>query len=483
MTPEEKKAAEGLYRKFENSVEEFGRFFFPHLLQTETPPFHKEIYGLLPNHQYLAIAAPRGHAKTTVGHIVYPIWFALFRSWGNIAVYSASEDFVLREITGKIKKEFETNERLKAFFGDQKTSKWSESYFILKNGISFEGTGITGQLRGGRKALIGLDDLESNETVASEEQRDKLKHRIHKELMPKMLPKSQMIYMGTIIHPMCFLNQILEVPDNGWEKRIYDCYEDGVEAQGHEIWAGWLPHEELQRRKKLMGTFAFQSEYRNKPVTDQNAAIKPEQIRYWKELPQQMSLVIAVDPAYSDEASSDYKVAALVGIDNNSNRYLVHYIRTHNPTGEFIDAILTLFQQYKGQITALGIPCGGTEREFYKSVINKANERKIYPPFVELKNTFITSTGEAKRNKGSRIIASLQPLFEQGKYYINASHTEARDELLNITPNTLPRWDDLIDTMSYAEQILTPVYFDMKEYQEGVEEQEEVYRGQTGYGI
>jgi hypothetical protein len=127
---------------FYNDVGEFGQFFFPHLISLKIPDFHREVYQLLPINRYLAIAAPRGHAKTTL-EIVYTIWHSLYKRIGDISILSLSEDFVLREITGRIKKEFEINDRLRLFFGDQKTSKWTESYFRLANGIAFEGGGIT----------------------------------------------------------------------------------------------------------------------------------------------------------------------------------------------------------------------------------------------------------------------------------------------------------------------------------------------------
>lgn len=440
---------------FAEDIAEFGLFFFPHLLNRKIPDFHREIYNLLPKHRYLALAAPRGHAKTTIG-IVYCIWFALFKKTGDISMMSLSEDFVLREISGRIKKEFEINDRLKLFFGDMRTNKWTESYFRLSNGIAFEGGGITGQLRGGRRGLIYLDDLESNETVASDEQRDKLRDRISRELLPKLLPEGQIVYLGTLINQLSYLSQITTTPDNGWEKRIYDCYVDGVEEAGHELWKEMLPHEELQDRKKKMGSNAFFSEYRNKPKNDETAPIKETQIKTWTELPSQLSLVISVDPAYSEDNKADYKVASLIGIDQNQNRYLVNYIRTHSPIGEYQDAIINMWLQNRGNVTGVGIPNSGVEKSFFSSFLKKCEDRKLYPPIVELKNSFVVAgTNVSRRNKVSRITAALQPLFEQGKYYIHANHLEARDELLSIG---VSQHDDLVDTMAYAEQILQPVF-------------------------
>lgn len=473
--------ARRIYALFSNDIEAFGRFFFPHLLSRATPKFHKEIYEILPKYRFLTVLAPRGHAKTTVGLIIYPIWFALFKRLGNVGIYSASEDFVLREITGRIKREFESNQKLRVFFGDMKTDKWTESFFILKNGISFEGGGIGGQLRGGRKALIGLDDLENNETVLSEDQRDKIKQNINKELLPKLIPEGQMIYFGTPIHQLAYINQLNNTPNNGWEKRKYDCYVDGVEAEGHELWTEMLPHVELQSRKAKMGQNAFSAEYRCNPVSAETAPIKEEQIRYWSELPRQYSCVITVDPAYSEDNQADYKVATVVAIDQNSNRYLIEYLRTHEPIGEFQNGIISLYLRYKGFLTALGIPNSGVEKAFFESFTRKCEERKIYPPIEELKNSFRSAeTQVSVRNKKARIVAALQGLFGSGKYYIHANHLEAKDELLTIGSS---QHDDIVDCMAYAEQVIQPIYFENKEFEDYQEEMESVDHGTTGYGI
>jgi len=476
----DKETARANYDIFKTDVKEFAKFFFPHLLTSKIPVFHKEIYKILPQHKYLAIAAPRGHAKTTIGLIIYPIWFSLFKKTGDISIYSASEDFVLREITGKIKREFENNQWIKYFWGDLKSNKWADSYFVLSNGVAFEGGGITGQLRGGRRALIGLDDLENIETVQSEEQRNKLKQRINKELIPKLLPDGQMIYLGTIIHQLAYLKQLIDMPNNGWEKRIYRAYPSGIEKEGGELWPDLYSHNELQDRKKKQGSAAFASEYQNSPVADETAPIKPDQIRYWTELPKQYSCVIAIDPAYSEDESADFKVASAVAIDQGHNRYLLEYIRTHVPIGEFQDGIINMYLRYKGVLTGLGIPFGGTEKAFYESFLRRCEERKVYPPVIELKNVVTGShTFRGATNKKTRIIAALQPLFEQGKYYIHANHQEAQEELLTIG---FSRWDDVVDTLAYAEQILQPVYYEVNKTDEVARDEQPIARGTTGYG-
>jgi hypothetical protein len=277
--------------------------------------------------------------------------------------------------------------------------------------------------------------------------------------VPKLLPGGQLVYWGTPISVLSYIWNVIK-NEKMWTKRMYDCYKDGVEAPGHELWPEMLDHAELQRRKAIMGSFAFQAEYRCNPISEATSAIKENQIRNWEDMPKQLSVVLAIDPAYSEDPKADEKVCSAIGCDEKGNRYLLSYINTHAQSGEFIDSCLNMFLQYKDICTGLGLPRGGGDTEFWNSFMRRMEERQINAPLVELKNTFTTAGGAVKTNKRARAIAALQPLFESGKYFIHANHVEAREQLLQLNSQTEQERDDIIDTMAYAEQIITPAYFD-----------------------
>ncbi len=452
MTTFTKEEAAELQKLFSENFGEFIEFFLTSYLTSEIPDFHREIYNLLPESGRLVLAAPRGFAKSTISSVFYPLWQALFNKKKDICLISASEGLAVDWLR-KIKREIESNPKVLAFFGDLRSGKWSESHIALTNGVNIRAKGAGGQIRGFRPDAIICDDIETDDSVESEDQRKKLKNWLFKACLNTLMPHGQFIIVGTLIHPLSVLSDLFQI-ENDWTKRKFQAYQDAIEEPGKEIWQKLWNHERLQQRKKEIGSTRFASEYLNNPQLDESAPIKEESIRYWKELPTQYSGVIAVDPAYSDDETADFKVAVLVLCDQAANRYLAHYIRTHAPIGEFQDSVINLFLQHRTYITGLGIPNAGVEKSFYDSFLNKCNERKIYPPVTELKNTFTNArTNVSSRNKRSRIVASLQPLFEQGKYYIHANHIEARDELLTIGSS---RWDDLVDAMAYAEQIIQP---------------------------
>lgn len=442
------------FSKIKGNPISFSKVICANIVTGEVPEFHKEIYRLICNNSRVALAAPRGFSKSCIVSKIYPLWLALFERRKDICIISASETLAVEHLR-YIKQEIETNQYILGLWGDLKSSKWTENHIILKmpNGlINIRAKGAGGQIRGFRPDCIILDDIETDDSVESEEQRKKIKNWLFKACLNTLLPGGQLLIIGTLIHPLSVLADLLDTP-NGWAKKKYTAYTDGVEAEGHELWPEQRPHKWLQRRKREIGSWAFASEFMNDPRADEHNPVKQNMLRYWNKLPQDMNLVVTVDPAYSDEDKADYKVAALLGIDTQSNRYLVDYIRTHKPMGEFIDSIINLYLRHKATITAVGLPNSGTEKQFFNTFMEKANNRQVYPPVTELKHTFTSSTGGQVRQKKARIIAALQPLFEQGKYFLHETHYEARDELLSIGSS---RWDDIVDCMAYGEQVLTP---------------------------
>ena len=466
-TPRMDKLSDNDLLAFHNLIEaDFGAFvkvFLRSYLTSPTPEFHQEIFKLLPTSNRLVLAAPRGFAKSTLSSVFYPIWLAVFKKRQDICIISASETLAI-EWLRKIKREFETNRDIIEYFHDLKSEKWTEGHLILSNGVNIRARGAGGQIRGFRPDCIICDDLETDDSVTSEEQRKKLKDWLFKACLNTLIPGGQFIIIGTIIHPLSVLADLLSI-DNNWEKKKYQAY-IGDQKEGNELWGELWSHEKLQQRKREIGSWAFSSEFMNSPISDETAPIKEDQIRTWKDLPTQYNAVIAVDPAYSEDDNADYKVAVLVLCDEKANRYLAHYIRSHMKIGEFQDAVINLWLQNRGTITGVGIPNSGVEKGFFDSFMRKCDDRKLYPPVIELKNTFTASgTSVSTRNKMSRVTAALQPLFEQGKYFIGTEHLEARDELMSIG---VSRHDDLVDAMAYAEQIITPSYFapEVKHYTE-----------------
>lgn len=470
-----------VYEVLDKDVSKFARVMCDIVTGTEElPAFHTDIYKVIRDETRVVIAAPRGFAKSSIISKIYPLWCALFMKKKEICIISASEGLAVEHIRW-IKGEIEGNKTINGLWGNLISDKWTENHLIIKHKNGWEtvirARGAGGQIRGFRPDALIVDDIETDDSVESEEQRKKLKDWLFRACINTLLPGGQFVVIGTVIHHLSVLNDLLSSP-NGWVKRRYKAYFDGIEEEGHELWKDKRPHAWLQERKKEIGSHRFYAEFMNNPISDETAPIQEKHIRYWETLPAQLSIVITLDPAYSDDEASDYKTVVAVGSDEKGNRYLIDYIRTHDSFGSFIDQAFNLYLRYKDITTAFGVPDGGVEKQTFKTISDKAFERRLSIPIVPLKNQVMTASGITVRKKRSRIVAALQPIFERGQYYIHANHIEARDELLTIGSS---RWDDIVDALAYAETIITPIYYSSKSYSKDTAPS--MAGASSGYGI
>ena len=90
-------------------------------VRSKSPDFHKEIINTLMklnSGEKIAIVAPRGHAKTTLCSLLYPLHRILFGEERFILLISESE-MQSKYLLEAIGDEIEYNEKLQYFFGDR----------------------------------------------------------------------------------------------------------------------------------------------------------------------------------------------------------------------------------------------------------------------------------------------------------------------------------------------------------------------------
>ena len=97
-------------------------------MRSPSPPFHNEVINNLLHIQpgeKIAIVAPRGHAKSTLVSLIYPLHRILFAEERFILLISESEmqSKYLLEALGD---EVEYNEKLHFFFGNRMGDVWGK---------------------------------------------------------------------------------------------------------------------------------------------------------------------------------------------------------------------------------------------------------------------------------------------------------------------------------------------------------------------
>ena len=180
-----------------------------------TPPCHKEWWDLCtgPN-KFVAISAPRGHAKSTAITFAFTLAAVLFRERSFVLLVSDTEAQAAGFL-GLIKQELSENQDIRRLFklrlddrGEPMFIKDSETELIaiFEDGQKFRiiAKGSEQKLRGllwnGRRPdLIVCDDLENDEIVLNKDRRDKFKRWFYGALLPARSKDGIVRYIGTIL--------------------------------------------------------------------------------------------------------------------------------------------------------------------------------------------------------------------------------------------------------------------------------------------
>jgi len=313
----------------------------------KTPECHHEWWDLCTsNYKYVAIAAPRRHAKTSAVTVTYTLAELLFRSSNFVVVVSDTEGQACMFL-GMIKQELQENENIIELFGIKKNAegrvqfyKDSESDFIceFEDGHKFRviAKGAEQKLRGllwngTRPDLIICDDLENEEIVMNKDRRDKFKRWFNGALLPCISSRGKIRYVGTILHMDSLLQGFMPKENDRStfeeELKTYSTRRSGwigVKYKAHNpdysklLWPESFENKELglsavQVLKDLKQTFVnqgipdvYSQEYLNIPLDESNTYFKKNDFLAMKKEDHEKKLnyYMTVDLAISESLAS-----------------------------------------------------------------------------------------------------------------------------------------------------------------------------------
>lgn len=374
------------YRRAATDLEYFGRYYLPHYFSLPSPAFHRELDALWRERvmdgldpvcetaQILsktgtrtAIAAPRGHAKSTVMSLKNALHAALYGYKRYILLISDTEAQAVGFLDA-IKTELEENERIVRDFGEQTGKKtWKTSSILLSNGCRIDAVGSGQKLRGRRNYerrpdLILCDDIENDEGVRTLEQRDKLAAWFYKAVCKSGDRYTDLLMIGTVLHHDALLSRVLknagflsctyravlsDAPSplwDEWEKRYTDLSDPKRERTAHAffyrhrrelltgarvLWPEKLGYYDLRVMRLVEGESAFSSEMQNQPVDPESCLFSPQWFRYFN--PAEVDFRAPrfrfygyCDPSLGRTAQSDYSAIVTLAVDGDSGLAYVY---------------------------------------------------------------------------------------------------------------------------------------------------------------
>lgn len=344
-----------------------------------TPQFHLELWDYFClDHPKVAVAAPRGHAKSTAGTHAFGLAAALFRVKSYILIVSDTEGQAI-QFLDDIKKELIENELLRQTFGVKRLIKDNEKDIIaeFEDGKQFriQAKGSEQKLRGlkwrgKRPDLILGDDLENDELVMNEERRDKFRRWFFNALVPCLSKSGHIRIVGTILHLDSLLERLMppignkntvdlelksyyDGDDRNWKSVRYRAHNEDFSC------ILWPEQHSEQRLKSIRADYieqgfpeGYAQEYLNYPIDESTAFFRKSD---FKPIPNEreepyMEYYAAADLAISEKDSRAYSVIAVAGLTADNKLRLVDIVRFRGDSLEIIDQMFAVHRLYRPEL-------------------------------------------------------------------------------------------------------------------------------------
>ncbi|OHE79018.1 MAG: hypothetical protein A3F67_10930 [Verrucomicrobia bacterium RIFCSPHIGHO2_12_FULL_41_10] len=435
--------------------------------RTETPACHKEWWDLCcSKDHYVAIAAPRGHAKSTAITLCYALACLLFRQRSFIMLVSDTyEQAVL--FLQELKKELQDNEDLIELFGVVSFPKESEGDFIVtfKDGhqarVIAKGSGqkVRGlRWNGKRPDLIIGDDLENDEIVMNQERREKFRNWVFGALIPCKSQGGLIRIVGTILHMDSFLERLMP---KEWDKdTVTTALKDVSKRRIAGVWKSvryrahddpfenilWKEKFSKALLKEIQSMFVEQGnpegyyqEYLNRPLDPSNALFRMADFLSMDEQDRkrEKNYYIGVDFAVSTKDRRDYTVFVIGGVDENGLLHIVQVIRDRMDSKVIVDTLFALQRRYKP--VAFFIETGVIEKSIGPFIKAEMLSRNLFPNI----ETFPTTKDKVSRARSINArMRSFGVKFDKSKDW----YQEFEQEIL-----IFPRYkhDDQVDALAW----------------------------------
>ncbi|WP_246637652.1 phage terminase large subunit [Crassaminicella profunda] len=473
----------------EIDLEYFGKAYFSHYFNRETPEFHRELdtiwkKGVIKTKAGVkrAVAAPRGHAKSTNLTFKDTIHSIVYEYKHYILIISDSSDQADGFLTN-IRDEFEDNEAIKEDFGELKGLVWKNSVLLTSTDVKVEALGAGKKVRGRkhrnwRPDLIVLDDIENDENVRTPEQRKKLENWFYKAVSKAGDDYTDIIYIGTLLHYDSLLAKVLRNPAyqskkykavisfakhkelwDQWERIFTDLSNDNREQEALDffnankekmlertevLWEDKLDYYNLMVMKVSEGDAAFNSEEQNEPINPDDCLFNEEWFDFYNEAAidfrnELFEFYGFVDPSLGKSRTSDYSAIITIAKDTTTGyMYVIDADIERRHPDKIIEDILEkekwLRNAYGRGYTAFGAETNQFQW-FLKEELAKASAKEgLYLPIEEIQQTSdkvmrIQTLQPDIKNRYIKLHPRYKLLLEQLKYFPMADHDDGPDAL------------------------------------------------------
>ncbi len=435
----------------------FLHIYFPDYLNYKIADFQKEIIGILEDEgiNNFILAAFRGSGKSTIISLAYVLWSMV--GWQNkrFIVLISNTTKQAESLLYGVKDALERNNLLKSDLGPfyEVADEWKSSSLIFKNyDAKIMATSVNESIRGiryknVRPQLIICDDVETLETIRSEEGRDKLITWFDRDIVPLGDESTKILVLGTILASGALLLTLSDRIEQGLFKAIFRKYPI-INDSGEVLWKNrWKTPKDVEEFRKKMGITEriWQTEYLLNEWIREEQIISPDMIHYYDPAkfdvpPDYRETIISVDFAVTESQSADFTAIVsgdmygyrdelkLYILPNALNRKL-EYPKVRSLIKEVYENFIEI-----GKSPVLYLEVAGQQKGFLQDLQNDGYSAKAFSPGTKDK--------VARLTRASNAISTGQVLFPC------TGASNLINQIVNF--NVVKQHDDLVDACVMA---------------------------------
>jgi len=403
------------------------------------------------------ILAPPGSAKSTYVSICFPPFVMGRAPRTNVIGTSYGGDLARK--FGRRCRQIARSPAYEDIMGTTLSGESSAAdEWALTNESEYLGLGILAGVTGHRADGLLVDDpIKGRQEADSETIREKTWEAYRDDLRTRLKPNAFQILILTHWHEDDPAGRLLPIGyDNltGWvecrdgHQWYVLCLQMEAERdddplgrqRGDLLWSEWYRREDILAIK-AHDARTWSSLYQQRPAPDEGIYFKREWFRWYAEKPKHLRIYGASDYAVT-EGGGDYTVHVVVGIDADSNVYILDVWRGQTESHVWVETFLDLVKQY--QPLTWAEEDGQILKSIGPFIDRRMHERQIYCH----REQFVTV-----RDKPTRCRA-FQARTSMGKVYLpkDAPWLDALlGELLTFPAG---RHDDIVDSLGTLGRLL-----------------------------
>lgn len=320
---------------------------------------HREWIEIIESHPFSVILAPRGHAKTSIMAVLYPLWLLGNNHNLRIKIVSLSDDKA-KDILYEICKHIEDpGGKYRQIFTDMEVphdEPWNRGEIYLKRTLkskdaSMSATGILADPTGGRADIIICDDIVGlKNAILNPAMRPMVKQSFwnYYQLLDKSSPYKKLVYIATRWSTEDITTDLLTTP--GFYSRVY-----GINNEFTPLWSK-MTTEKLKQEFKIQGSFEFDRAYRNRPISEEDRLFKEsvtEKLFDYsldRDITNGMLKVTGVDLAIGESKGAAYTVIYTIAFDDQGKKYPIDIRRARFSSPDTARQMIEVNNLFKPQL-------------------------------------------------------------------------------------------------------------------------------------